>query len=118
MKKQEALKSKDTGPKERVAFDHKRDMQGSIIDDAKRKAMLKKTMGLENKFSSGNSKFLWALKHVHLSKKKLKSWFMIRSKIMIRKIGSKMPQVESIRRNERKLTIFHLECEFDFERER
>ena len=43
---------------------------------------------------------------------------MIRSKIMIRKIGSKMPQVESIRRNERKLTIFHLECEFDFERER
>ena len=58
MKKQEAIKSKDTGPKERVAFDHKRDMQGSIIDDAKRKAMLKKTMGLENKFSSGNSKFL------------------------------------------------------------
>lgn len=58
MKKQEAIKSKETGPKERVAFDHKRDMQGSIIDDAKRKAMLKKTMGLENKFSSGNSKFL------------------------------------------------------------
>lgn len=48
-----------------------------------------------------------------------KSSFMIRSKIMIRKIGSKMPQVESIRRNEcDELTIFHLECEFDFERER
>ena len=44
---------------------------------------------------------------------------MIRSKIMIRKIGSKMPEVESIRRNGRdELTIFHLECEFDFERER
>ena len=42
---------------------------------------------------------------------------MIRSKIMIRKIGSKMPPVESIRRNERdELNIFHLECEFDFER--
>lgn len=57
-KKQEKEQSKETGPKYRVAFDHKRDMQGSIIDDAKRKAMLKKTMGLENKFSSGNSKFL------------------------------------------------------------
>ena len=58
MKKMEKEKTKagPSGPKERVAFDHKRDMQGSIIDDAKRKAMLKSNMGLGNKFAPG--KFL------------------------------------------------------------
>ena len=56
MKKMESEEKKSTGPKERVAFDHKRDMQGSIIDDAKRKAMLKSNMGLNNKFAAG--KFL------------------------------------------------------------
>ena len=46
---------------------------------------------------------------------------MVRTKFMIRKIDSKMPEVESIRRYDRahddELTIVHLECEFDFERE-
>lgn len=44
--------------KERVAFDKEKDMQGSIIDDAKRKQLLKKQMGLDNRFGAGNSKFL------------------------------------------------------------
>ena len=48
-----------SGPKERVAFDRERDMQGSIIDEAKRKALLKKQMGLGNRFATGASKFLW-----------------------------------------------------------
>jgi len=57
-KKMEAEEEKDTGPKMRVAFDREKDMQGSIMDDAKRKAMLKKTMGLGNRFATGASKFL------------------------------------------------------------
>merc|ERR1712147_49348 len=52
-KKLEAEEKNATAPKGRVAFDRERDMQGSIMDDAKRKAMLKKQAGLGNRFATG-----------------------------------------------------------------
>merc|ERR1711935_141471 len=57
-KKMEAEEVDDGAPKGRVAFDRERDMQGSMMDDAKRKAMLKKQAGLGNRFATGQSKFL------------------------------------------------------------
>lgn len=59
MRKIEKEERKKPGyKKERVAFDREKDMQGSIIDDAKRKQLLKKTMALDNRFGAGHSKFL------------------------------------------------------------
>ena len=41
-----------------IQIQNQKSAQGSIMDDAKRKAMLKKTMGLGNRFASGANKFL------------------------------------------------------------
>ena len=57
-KKEKEERNKPGHQKMRVAFNREQDMQGSIIDDAKRKQLLKKTMKLDNRFSAGNSKFL------------------------------------------------------------
>lgn len=57
-KKEKEERNKPGYKKERMAFDREKDMQGSIIDDAKRKQLLKKQTGLGNRFGSGNSKFL------------------------------------------------------------
>ena len=57
-KKEKEERNKPGHKNMRVAFDREKDMHGSIIDDAKRKQLLKKTMKLDNRFSSGNSKFL------------------------------------------------------------
>lgn len=60
-KKEKEAKNLPGYKKERVAFDKIKDMQGSIIDDAKRKALLRKTAGLggdNGRFASGHSKFL------------------------------------------------------------
>lgn len=62
MKKQKKLereeRKKAGGKKERVAFNRETDMQGNILSDAQKKAMLKKTMGLGGRFSAGAGKFL------------------------------------------------------------
>ena len=57
-KKEKEERNKPGYKKERVAFNRDKDMQGSIIDDAKRKQLLKKTGNLGNRFGAGHSKFL------------------------------------------------------------
>lgn len=55
--KKEAKKAAEA-PKERRAFDRDVDLQANHFDEARKKAMLKKSQQLDNRFSRGASKFL------------------------------------------------------------
>ena len=58
--REEAKKKAASGgaPKERRAFDRDVDLQANQFDDARKKAMLKKSQQLDNRFSKGASKYL------------------------------------------------------------
>jgi len=58
LKKKEKKDKKKDKPQERRPFDRDVDLQANRFDDARKKAMIKKTAGLEGKFGSGSSKYL------------------------------------------------------------
>ncbi|CBY35450.1 unnamed protein product [Oikopleura dioica] len=59
LKKKEKEERKKAGnKKERVAFNRETDMQSTILSDAQKKQMMKKTMGLGGRFNAAGGKFL------------------------------------------------------------
>ena len=57
-KKLKQKEKKDNKPKERRPFDREADLQVNVFDDARKKAMIKKAANIDNRFSSGQSKYL------------------------------------------------------------
>ena len=51
-------KEEDSQPKERKPFNRDEDLKLNQIDDAKRKALIKRSQELNTKFKIGNQKFL------------------------------------------------------------
>ena len=51
-------KEEDSKPKERKAFDRDADLKLNKLDDAKRKALIRKSQELNSKFKIGGQKFL------------------------------------------------------------
>jgi Protein of unknown function (DUF3752) len=48
----------DSKPKERKPFDRDEDLKTNQLDDARRKALIKRSQELNSKFSIGSKKFL------------------------------------------------------------